>query len=293
MQKYSAWEDAIYTFTATTYTVFYLYDENNTLVYAGKASPRPDTGIIEINVSQIVRNYLNSYFPITAFSGDTFQEGQHYLPDAVLGFTLTDEKGNVWETYKFLNCWDYKTRYSLIDNVGMSFSLNQAVNNHTVSGQYTFASVLTKTNKVRVNIGSTLSPTACNGYGALYYSNSLGGWDSFLIEGNMKKTNKYSRYEIDNPFRAGTLQFGHRIINNTIEETWELQTQYLDDNESKRLTDNLFGSTCVFFHDFNEDKIYPVVITDTSVEVKTWRNQKRKHYIYKINIKNAQDKQRI
>lgn len=287
MEKYSAWEDAIYSVTGLTQLTYNIYDDNNVLLYTGKAypRPRPNNGTIEINISQIVRNYLNSELP--------FAEGQVYLPNAVLGFTLTNENGTVLESYKFLNCWDYKTMYRFIDNTAMNFNINQSVNNHFATGQYTFTSLLTKTNMVRVTIGIVSSGATACGYGALYYSNSLGGWDSFLIEGKMLKKNTYTKYEIDNAYWANTLQFGHRTINNTISESWELETQYLSDDESKRLTDNLFGSNNVYFHDFVENRIYPVTITDTSVEVKNWKNQGRKHFIYKINIKNSQDKQRI
>lgn len=291
MEKYSAWEDAIYSITGNSYVNYNIYNDNAELVYSGKAYPRPNTGLIEINVSQIVRNYLSSRLPNSAFNGPVFQEGVVYLPEAVLGFTLADEKGTVWETYKFLNCWDYKTMYRFIDNVTMNFNMNQAVNDHLAAGQYTFNSILTKQDTMKVTIGTVDIPTAC-GYGALYYANAVGGWDTFLIEGNMKKTNTYTKYEIDNAYRANTLQFGHRTINNTISESWELQTQYLDDKESKRLTTHLFGSNLVYFHDFVENKIYPVVITDTSVEVKNWKNQGKKHFIHKINIKSAQDKMR-
>lgn len=291
MEKYSCWEDAIYTTSGMAYFFYNIYNENNDLLYSGKAYPRPNSGIIEINVSQIVRNYLNSHLPNNAFSGNTFQDGQFYLPYAVLGFTLTDEKGNVLETYKFLNCWDYKTRFSQIDNVGMNFNINYPVNDHIAVGQYTFVSTLMKTDKVRVTIGS--GATNSCGYGALYYSNAVGGYDSFLVEGRLKKKNTYTKYEIDNAYRADTLQFGHRTINNTISEAWELQTQYLSDKESERLTTHLYGSNDVYFHDFTNDRIYPVVITDTSVEVKTYKNQGKKHFMHTINIKNSQDKQRI
>lgn len=294
MIKVSCWEDAIYTYTGATSLYYNIYDENSTLIYSGMAVQRPNNGTININVSQIVRNYLNSSLPSTAFSGTSLQTGLFYLPFAVLGFSLADGKGNVLETYKFLNCWDYLTRYMFIDNVVSNFGINKPVNNHSASGQYTFVSVLTKTNKVRVIIGikSSANANSC-GYGALYYSNSLGGWDSFLIEGRITKKAAFTRYDIDNNYTSGTLQFGHRTINNTISESWELQTQYLDDNESKTLCEQLYGSNNVYFHDFATNTVVPVVITDTSVTYKTYKNQGKKFFMHTINIKNSQDKQRI
>lgn len=290
--KYSAWEDAVFTVTGMSEFVYSIYDENSTLLYTGKAYARPDVGIIEINVSQIVRNYLNCKLPSVAFNYTDFNTGQVMLPNAVLGFSLADEKGNVIETYKFLNCWNYKDMYRFLDNSTMNLNINRAVNNHTAVGQYTFTSTLMKQDYVRVTIGTVASATSC-GYGVLYYSNALGGWDAFLIEGRMKKTDSYERYEIDNAYMANTLQYGHRTLVNTISEAWELQTHYLTDNESKTLTENLYGSNDVYFHDLVEDRIYPVVITDKSVEVKNWKNQGKKQFIHTINIKSAQDKQRI
>jgi hypothetical protein len=182
--------------------------------------------------------------------------------------------------------------YRYIDNSTMNFNINRAVNNHTATGQYTFTSTLMKQDYVRVTIGVASSATSC-GYGVLYYSNSLGGWDHFLIEGRMKKKDSYERYEIDKGYIANTLQYGHKTLVNTITEAWELQTQYLSDEESKRLVENLFGSNDVYFHDLVEDRIYPVVITDTTTEVKNWKNQGKKYFTYTINIKSAQDKMRI
>lgn len=292
MQKYSAWEDAIYTVSGMSEFVYCIYDENSTLLYTGKAYQRPNSGVIDINVSQIVRNYLNCKLPNVAFNMADFNTGQVTLPNAVLGFSLTDEKGNTLETYKFLNCWNYKDMYRLLDNSAMNLNINRAVNDHTAVGQYTFNSTLMKQDYVRVTIGTVSSATSC-GYGVLYYSNALGGYDSFLIEGRMKKKDSYERYEIDNPYLSNTLQYGHKTLVNMISEAWELQTHYLSDKESKTLTENLYGSNDVYFQDLVEDRIYPVVITDKSVEVKNWKNQGRKQFTHTINIKSAQDKQRI
>ena len=294
MIKVSCWEDAIFTVTGYTSYIYNIYDDNSVLLYTGRAYPRPDNGNININVSQVVRNYLNSTFPATAFFENTFVTGQHYLPYATLGFSLADEKGTVLETYKFLNCWDYVTRYMLIDNVTMNFSINKRINDHFASGQYSFASTLTKQDRVRVTISmvDSGSANAC-GYGALYYSNALGGWDSFLIEGRVTKKAAFTKYNIDNKFIANTLEFGHRTLNNTISESWELQTQYLTDEESKTLCDNLYGSNNVYYHDFATNTIVPVTINDTSITYKTYKNQGKKYFMHTITVKNAQDHQRI
>lgn len=292
MQYYSAWQDAIYVNTGASSMVYCIYDENSTLLYTGKAVAKPTGGGCQINVSEVVRNYLNSGLPDVAFNGTDFNTGQVILPKATFGFTLTDEKGTVLETYKFLNCWDYINFYSFIGSSAMNYPMSTPANNHKTVGMYNFNSVCDKTSKkVKVTISNASGDTC--GYGALYYANAMGGWDQFLIEGMITKKDSYERYTINNKWMAGTLENGTRTLVNTIEESWELKTHMLTDRESKILASNLFNSNNIYFHSFADDKIYPVSITDTSVTYKDWRNQKKKKFYVTINIKSNQPKQRI
>lgn len=288
----SIWEDVIYTVTGVSSYTYLLYNENSELIYAGVAVARPGEGDCKINVSRIVQNYLNSDLPDTAFNGLTFTTGQHIEPNAVLGFNLTDEKGTVLEGYKFLNCWDYTTHFAFIANPGVPYPLSVPANNHIVPEMFAFYSVLTKTNKVRTTIGNGYASDYC-GYGALYYSNSMGGYDQFLIEGTVTKKDSYERYTINNKWMADTLQPGTRTLVNTIETSWSLKTHLLTNTESRILAENLFGSNNVYFHNFADNSITPVVVTDTSVEYKTRRNQKNKMFYLTINIKSTQPRQRI
>lgn len=272
--------------------IYCIYDENSTLLYTGKAVARPTGGGCQINVSEIVRNYLNSELPDVAFNGPDFNTGQVIEPNAVLGFTLTNEKGTVLETYKFLNCWDYYNLFSFIGNSAMDYPMSHPANDHYTVGMYRFYSLCDKTSKkVKTTISNATGDTC--GYGALYYANALGGWDQFLIEGMITKKDSYERYTINNKWMSGTLENGTRTLVNTIEESWELKTHMLTDNESKILSSNLFNSNNIYFHSFADDKIYPVSITDTSVTYKDWRNQKKKKFYVTINIKSNQPKQRI
>lgn len=288
----SIWEDVIYTVTGETSITYLLYDENSELIYAGVAVARPNEGDCSINVSRIVQNYLNSDLPEEVYTGSTLVTGQYYEPNAVLGFTLTDGKGNVFESYRFLNCWDYKTHFAFIASPGVPYPLSNPANNHSVDEMFHFNSVLTKTNKVRTTISTGIAGDYC-GYGALYYSNNMGGWDSFLIEGTVVKKDTYQRYTINNKWIADTLKPGTRTLVNTIDESWTLKTHLLKDDEAKNLAENLYGSNNIFFHNFADDKITPVVITDTSVEYKNLRSNKNKRFYLTINIKSTQPKQRI
>lgn len=288
----SIWEDVIYTVTGMTSITYLIYDENSELIYAGVAVAKPNESECNINVSRIVQNYLNSNLPEEVYTGSTLVTGQYYEPNAVLGYTLTDGKGNVFESYRFLNCWDYLTHFAMIASPGVPYPLSKSVNNHSVDEMFHFNSVLTKTNKVRTTINTGIAGDYC-GYGALYYSNNMGGWDSFLIEGTVVKKDTYQRYTINNKWIADTLKPGTRTLVNTIDESWTLKTHLLTDNETKILAENLYGSNNIFFHNFADGKITPVVITDTSVEYKNLRANKKKKFYATINIKSTQPKQRI
>lgn len=292
MQYYSIWEDAIFVASGMSQIDYLLYDDNNELVYAGRAVAKPNQGSCEINISRIVQNYLNSTLPLNALGNNSFNTGQAIEPYAVLGFSLTDGKGNVLESYKFLNCWDYSTHFAIMYGAGLNYPLSKPINNHRASGMYNFQSVFEKTSK-KVRTTISIADGSYCGYGALYYSNALGGWDCFLIEGTVTKKDTYQRYSIEKKWKADTLEEGSRTLVNTIEESWALNTHLMTDEEAKTISMHLFGSNNVYYHNFADDTITPVTITDTSVTYKTWRNQKRKRFYYTINIKSTQPKQRI
>lgn len=292
MRYASTFEDVFYTATGVTSLNYLIYDGSQNLLYAGKAVARPNESGCNINVSRIVQNYLNSELPDDAYTGTTFNEGQFIEPNAVRDFTLTDGKGNVLETYKFLNCWDYKTPFSFMANPGTSYPISHPANNHQTPDMFLFTSVINKQNKVRTNIIQGGIGDYC-GSGALYYSNNMGGYDQFLIEGTITKKDSYERYTIDNKWEYGTLQPGTRTLVNTITESWTLKTHLLTDEEYRILAENLVGSNNVYFHSFADNKVVPVYITDTSVEYKTRKNQKNKMFYMTINITSGQQKQRI
>lgn len=301
MVKKSAWEDCVYSYSGLDVLDYALFDENDNKIYEGRAYKRPGDSVINIDLSPIIRNFLNSALPDnvmgsrgeqTSHNANAIVVGNYNLPDAIHTFTLKDGKGNTLETYRFLNCYDYDTMYSTLDNSVNSVPLNGEVNNHRANGMYSFYSVLTKANNVRVNIGSGSTVNAC-GVAALYYSSAKGGWNAFLIEGQIKRKDTYTKYNIDRPFAVNTLDFGHKTLNNTISESWNITTHYLTDEESKAMVRNIYGSNDVYLHIFEDDRIVPVVITDTSIEEKTYKNEGRKMFQHTINVKSSQDKMRI
>lgn len=126
---------------------------------------------------------------------------------------------------------------------------------------------------------------------ALYYLNARGGWDSFLIEGKVIKKDNYTIYEYDRAFSNQTIDYERGRYLNEIETAYELHTGWLTDSQSAILAKNLLGSNQVYAHNLVTDKIFPVVITDTSAEYKTYKNE-GKLVSYTINIVESQSKVR-
>ena len=131
------------------------------------------------------------------------------------------------------------------------------------------------------------------GPGAFIYRNRFGGWDSFLIEGNIIKTDNYTKlnyrtkgeYNQMFDFRSSKYMDEKHTDNVSIDTTYEAYTGWLSDEEAERLVFHLLSSPNVFFQDlnkenqlYNTDDIYtniPIRITASSAEYKKFRNGKK------------------
>ena len=131
------------------------------------------------------------------------------------------------------------------------------------------------------------------GLGAFIYRNRFGGWDSFLIEGNIIKTDNYTKLnyrtkgEYNQMFDFETSKYidEKHTDNVSINTTYEAYTGWLSDEEAERLVFHLLSSPKVFFQDlnkenqlYNTDDIYaniPIRITASSAEYKKFRNGKK------------------
>ena len=132
------------------------------------------------------------------------------------------------------------------------------------------------------------------GPGAFIYRNRFGGWDSFLIEGNIIKTDNYTKLnyrtkgEYNQSFNFVNSNSQYKLEKHTdnvsIDTTYEAYTGWLSDEEAERLVFHLLSSPMVFFQDLHrENKLYPIDdfvnmpirITASSAEYKKFRNGKK------------------
>lgn len=124
----------------------------------------------------------------------------------------------------------------------------------------------------------------CNRYN-LHYLNADGAYDTLPIEGlKDKRTDNFdfsyykSRGNNQNECLPQMNKFQTNITTN-----WQLQTSWLNDEQSLMMY-NLFGSHKVWLEDTETDKLYPVYITNKSLDYKTYTNNGKRKISYTISI---------
>ena len=157
---------------------------------------------------------------------------------------------------------------------------------HPIKGTYNNFSI--GTNAIRKNYKIALT---CCRY-CIYYLNKFGGWDSMLFKGKELKTDNIERLSSKQNYRSMTNDFGQVDYMTKINERWSLNTSYLDDGQSSRMS-HLIETNRAYLHDLVDNKIYPINIINSTCELKTYKNQGRKMAVYTIEVKSSQDKFRI
>ena len=125
----------------------------------------------------------------------------------------------------------------------------------------------------------------------LYYVNAAGGWDSLLVEGNVKKTDNIQSETYTQRVLDTSTSFSKNKYLNTITSSWVLYTGYLNDIQASKMY-NLLESNQVYLHNLKEDVITPVIITNSTCEYLTYTNNGKKKFYYTINVEASQDKYR-
>lgn len=131
------------------------------------------------------------------------------------------------------------------------------------------------------------------GPGAFIYRNRFGGWDSFLIEGNIIKTDNYTKLnwrrkgEYNQGYSINTLKYIDEKVTDSvnIDTTYQAYTGWLSDEEAERLVFHLLSSPIVYFQNLHKENqvfdtdplldLMPIRITTSSAEYKKFRNGKK------------------
>lgn len=286
------WKDTYYIADAEDSPFEYTLElENGTVVFRGRAYAAPAERYIRININKIAQDYLRQSVPPLnqATAGAT---GSAVAEDGVHVFVLRDADGRVVGTYEFYYDWSYVDREEEYGVIALSEPINgKAVEGMVQLYSYILDGRLYNTYSKR-NITGYQIGNYCTDY-AIYYCNRNGGWDSYLPLGVCKRFDNYDRKNITMAYDAGSLGWGKKTYNNQITPSWEINTGWVNDSESDNLARNLLGSNQVFLHDLNTDTIYPVVLTDTQVQFKTFVNNNRKMINHTIRMEASQIQQNI
>ena len=319
------WKDVEYVFGGTDVT-YGIYQDTTVrvgqqlitveeLLFKGRAYAKPDESTITVNINKICQNYLKeSYLPFNGSVG---------VQNSISKFKLKNEWGTLLHTYTFINDWTYK-------ELTLGVKTNPIVP-YIGDGQKLFFSTLAQTEKM-INWGMRyydgtadydnaekisndfntviVAPSREKGVSTfyfddksfkvlpkckckyvLYYLNPYGGYDWFPITGRVTRKDKLETYTITQNYNNTTTDFGKKRYLSTISINYQINTQWLTQAQSDRMWE-LMESNQVWLHNLEEDKVMPVIITNTDVEHKYKTNSKRL-LSYQINVELSQNRERM
>lgn len=294
------WQDTYYRTAAAS--ARYRITMDGTTVFSGKAVRYPGAERLQINLNKVCRNYLESDIA-SIIEGYNPGTEQLFRTDHLEGqktFKLYVGDTNVAD-YRFFQ--DYSYTYNKA-TTGTSINVSNPINGHFVPEMLRLRTI--RNSNSNASTGSTVytlgSTSDSEPYGytkqvecadyALYYLNSYGGWDSFVIEGTGKRKDAFEAYTTDKVYDNTTPEFEYNKYVNEVKTSYELNTGYLTDVQSANLAKNLIGSVKVYLHILREGRIVPVVIDDKNVTYQTYQANGRKMCQYKIQVTESQSKLR-
>ena len=276
------YKDTIFTYNGKSIT--YEITLDNAVIFRGKAYAAPNDQVISININRICENYLNNNNitpilnrqPVSVIASEAFRT-----------FYLTTSDSGASETYKFLYNYDY----------GGTFNPEGMALSDPITGKNAVNMIPVRTfwggTEVINMIDSTFYPdTVCGAEYCLYYLNAKGGWDALVIEGYSTRIDKVNRHQYNKTYNNQTIEYEKNTYISEIESSWKLNTGLLDDEQAHKLCWHLLSSNRVYLHDLIDDKIYPVVITNTQNVYNTYENNGHQPIQYEIDITESQTKLR-
>lgn len=303
--------------------------KNNAEYFEGVSTKPTNWGgeIGGIDIPRLIDGHLYSLL-LSGSSSDWSDMLESYLTVDIYNMTENGYPGVVDATFKYYNDWSrFEQRYdytrSLNDPINgkgcdnmiipfcvyyddaATFSIvdtekNGNVNTYTLSKPSTPFAMRTNsfydTKKLEYKQDNEVifsyDMDHC-GPGAFIYRNRFGGWDSFLIEGNIIKTDNYTKLnwrrkgEYNQGYSINTLKYIDEKVTDSvnIDTTYQAYTGWLSDEEAERLVFHLLSSPIVYFQNLHKENqvfdtdplldLIPIRITTSSAEYKKFRNGKK------------------
>lgn len=326
---YPIWANNVVRVETLLNSVKYEVRYNSETIYSGKAYVIPNTNYVEIDMSKICSSYLSSSLegiidaPANYNKLDSVKNFGLYINDNLEGAYMYYNSYTYEPTPEYLEQLGGETMLMLSDPIRKVFDSKQYIVNSflcalsSVSSSYGGYAYFYNSKNERTEVFGSLSvgvgyttmmrvpedAVAFEMYGqktpikktcckyCLYYQNALGGWDSFLIDGNDKRSDKITSYNYIKAIDNNTKSFGTKKYMNTISTAYKLHTDWLNDDEASRMH-HLLESTEVYLHNLEDDTVIPVNITNNSCEFKTFTNNGKKKFNYEINVELARTKVR-
>lgn len=318
------WKDVEYIFVDDTeYGIYYdrihyfqgqmFVDE--ILLFKGKAYLPPDNSVVKVSINKICQNYMNE--------NPNIFDGAVGYSHSYNEFKLKNSYGTLLHTYRFVNDWSYKEltlgikTNPIIPHIadgqklffsafateqktikwGMRYYDGTADYNNTeyVADDFTTVMVVASRQKY-VNTfyfgdkSFTVLPK-CECKYVLYYMNPYGGYDWLPITGKVVRKDKVETFVYTKNYNNTTADFGKNRYLSNITVSYNLNTGWLTQEQSDRMWE-LLESNTVWLHNLDEDRIYPVMITDTNIEHKQ-KFGKKKRLSYSINVELSQTRERV
>ena len=274
-------------YTASTETLTYTISTDGVTIFSGKAYRMPNADNIKININKICQDYLRQNID-NILTGSTSQTNY----DACKNFVLKNATGGTIETYRFLYDWDYTHTWNRSSVTILSLP---------ITGEYDSAMYRLKTQVSTGSTGTMNSVTtsantgdytklACGDF-ALYYVNARGGWDSFLFTGRCRRIDNIQQYNFNRAFDNTTREFETGRYISEIEETYELNTGILSEEQAALFAQHLIGSNNCYLHSLKDGWIKPAVITENQAEYKQDTGEDVITYTLKIRLSQSKIRQ--
>lgn len=318
------WKDVEYIFVDDTeYGIYYdrihyfqgQMFRDEILLFKGKAYLPPDNSVVKVSINKICQNYMNE--------NPNIFDGAVGYSHSYNEFKLKNSYGTLLHTYRFVNDWSYKEltlgikTNPIIPHIadgqklffsafateqksikwGMRYYDGTADYNNTESVADDFTTVMVVASRQKyVNTfyfgdkSFTVLPK-CECKYVLYYMNPYGGYDWLPITGKVVRKDKVEAFVYTKNYNNTTADFGKNRYLSNITVSYNLNTGWLTQEQSDRMWE-LLESNTVWLHNLDEDRIYPVMITDTNIEHKQ-KFGKKKRLSYSINVELSQTRERV
>lgn len=297
----------------------YVDSDTNETYFTGRAVVRNNQ--FTIHPSYILRNVIKENLNIY---GTEPQDNKYYI-NACLKYSVDEgETWDLWKIYRVYNDWSYRYNYnnafasdpilnyldyrqyfifsfkSLYGDLIPYFDCTYEQDDKTINSfrvQNEMKTIITQNlksiNDVAVTyikdskpITKVFNVKCTTSDYAVYYKNSMGGFDSMLFNIASIEMGTITDNEYTSMAQNLSGQFQNTQYQKDIQESWTLKTPWLNDAQSAKMK-GLLTSTMAWLHNLNDNTIIPINMKDSSYIVKTRKNQGNKVYNYQVKVSNS------